>query len=209
MTKQTTPFDVHATLRWINENIEDASDGPYYPWWDGGYRTEDPARVIDLGSGMCSDKVAVLTTMALEHGVNARTIGLSGHVVAELELEPNLWRVVDAQYGIVLPASYEELTDPEQKPYLLFQGYANYNPQMPLRYLTTSDNTVHSSALINAERAAVESAQVDAFHDMVFQTLGIAVVSVMILAVALLARARRARTGRGDEAATDIAGQNH
>jgi hypothetical protein len=186
-------FDVDQALTWVTENVENAGDreGPFYPWWDGGFRSQEPSRIVDQGWGLCSDKVAVLTDIALSQGIDARSIGLNGHVVAELEVEPGKWRLIDPAYELIFPASYEELTTTHT--HLLYEKYASEGSTVPAMFLSTADNTIYSSALINAERSAIEAAKVAQFHDTFLQ-IGLISCLTLVFAGALAARALKRKT---------------
>ena len=79
----------------------------YENWllWLGGKfyeplsRTQDAERIIAGRGGLCADVSEVMNRIAERNGLEARLIGLNGHVVSEIKTE-NGWRVADPDYGV-------------------------------------------------------------------------------------------------------------
>lgn len=79
----------------------------YENWllWLGGKfyeplsRTQDADRIVAGRGGLCSKVSAVMNRIAERNGLEARFIGLNGHVVSEIKTE-NGWRVADPDYGV-------------------------------------------------------------------------------------------------------------
>lgn len=79
----------------------------YENWllWLGGKfyeplsRTQDAERIVAGRGGLCSEVSAVMNRIAERNGLEARFIGLNGHVVSEIKTE-NGWRVADPDYGV-------------------------------------------------------------------------------------------------------------
>lgn len=61
-----------------------------------------------IGVGYCSQQAMVIAAYLRERGVEARVMGLDGHVVAVVETPDGRW-VFDPDYGVVIPATLEEL----------------------------------------------------------------------------------------------------
>ena len=72
--------------------------------------TQDPNRIVESGSAICSQSARVVVAIAERDGVPARIVGLPGHVVAEIFVEDR-WHLVDADYGLTLPASVSEIRE--------------------------------------------------------------------------------------------------
>lgn len=80
----------------------------YENWllWMGGKfyeplsRTQDADRIVAGRGGLCSEVSAVMNAIAERNGLEARFIGLNGHVVSEIKTESG-WRVADPDYGVV------------------------------------------------------------------------------------------------------------
>jgi hypothetical protein len=66
-------------------------------------------RAIERGVGLCSQYSIALTGVLRQRGIDARILALDGHVVTTAEVEPDVWWVLDADYGVVLPAGVEVL----------------------------------------------------------------------------------------------------
>ena len=79
----------------------------YENWllWLGGKlyeplsRTQDAERIVEGRGGLCSEVSAVMNRIAERNGLEARFIGLNGHVVSEIKTETG-WRVADPDYGV-------------------------------------------------------------------------------------------------------------
>jgi hypothetical protein len=83
--------------------------------YDPMSRTQNPHKVAKGAQGLCSEAALVLTAIAKLHGVPARLVGLSGHVVSEIQT-PQGWRVADPDFGITFPATVRELEGPAGPP---------------------------------------------------------------------------------------------
>jgi len=73
-------------------------------------RTQDPIRIANGGTAICSESAAVLNQVALINGLDARQVGIDGHVLSEVKVGEK-WRLADPHYGFVLPVGYFELSD--------------------------------------------------------------------------------------------------
>lgn len=91
------------------------------------YEFRDYRRAIERGVGLCSQHAIIVAEILRDKGINSRIIGLSGHVVAaaRVEDERGKWWTLDADYGVVIPHSPEELEDRPHliAPYYRDQGY--------------------------------------------------------------------------------------
>lgn len=74
------------------------------------YEIYDSKKAIERGFGLCSQH-ALIVAQALERGgVESRLHGLAGHVVADAMIDGSWW-IADADYGVVMPLSIEQLED--------------------------------------------------------------------------------------------------
>lgn len=70
--------------------------------------TQMPERIVSGEGALCSEASAVFNSIAKLNGVKARFIGLDGHVVSEVQTDKG-WRVVDPDYGVIYPVSFQDL----------------------------------------------------------------------------------------------------
>jgi hypothetical protein len=71
-------------------------------------RTQNPERIVAGEGGLCSEVAAVMNSIAMRSGLNARFIGLNGHVVSEVQTV-NGWRIADPDFGVTYPGSLKLL----------------------------------------------------------------------------------------------------
>lgn len=72
------------------------------------WRTQDTKALIAGGRAECSERSMILKAIVESAGHRCRFIGLSGHVMLEVEWEGG-WRVADPELGIVFGESFAEL----------------------------------------------------------------------------------------------------
>ncbi len=87
-------------------------------YW-GRYEWTDTRKAVRLGGGFCSQHAIVFNNILRSQGIEARIIGLSGHVLNEVLIQ-NRWKVYDPDYNIIFGKSLVEL---EMKPNLVFDKY--------------------------------------------------------------------------------------
>jgi hypothetical protein len=76
--------------------------------------TQDADRIIRSGGALCGQVALVLMDACRKNGIEARQIGLNGHVILEAKTE-NGWQIYDSDYGIMLPMSLADAERPENK----------------------------------------------------------------------------------------------
>jgi hypothetical protein len=88
------------------------------------YEFYDADRAIERGVGLCSQHAIIEQEMLGRRGVEARIIGLNGHVLLEANVaepgQPQEWWLLDPDYGVVLPHSLQAV---EQRPELASSLY--------------------------------------------------------------------------------------
>lgn len=63
----------------------------------------DHRKTLERGIGLCGHVSSALVGFLREQGIDARTVGLYGHVVVTAEVAPGEWHVLDPDFGIVIP----------------------------------------------------------------------------------------------------------
>jgi hypothetical protein len=88
------------------------------------YEFYDADRAIERGVGLCSQHAIIEQEMLGRRGIEARIIGLNGHVLLEANVaepgQPQEWWLLDPDYGVVLPHSLQAV---EQQPRLASSLY--------------------------------------------------------------------------------------
>ena len=78
------------------------------------YEFQDYRMALDRGVGLCSQHSLALKGLLHKQGINIDAASLNGHVVNIVRLDDGRRLVCDADYGLVLPHSLEELrADPD------------------------------------------------------------------------------------------------
>jgi hypothetical protein len=127
----------------VTENWLQWMLGHFYPPLT---RTQNTERLLAGGLAECSERSQILKTLAEEAGLRCRFVGLSGHVVLEVQT-PSGWRVADPDYGVVYPVGFAELQKQSSAP-LIEQplSAAGYPQQTIERYCrivhSAEDNVV-------------------------------------------------------------------
>lgn len=80
-------------------------------------------KAIERGVGICSEHAIIISEILKEKGIDSKIIGLDGHVVATALINQldNQWWILDADYGVVIPHSIEEI---ERNPSIINTYYA-------------------------------------------------------------------------------------
>lgn len=88
----------------------------YLLWFLGGvserfhmYVFANPDKALQRGVGLCSDMAFVLAKLLTAKGIEAKLVGLDGHVVVTAQVDEEEWHVLDPDYGVYLPYSIPEL----------------------------------------------------------------------------------------------------
>ena len=107
------------------------------------YEITDYQLALKRGIGLCSEHAIVMDEILARNGIEAKIIGLSGHVVASAKAGGQ-WYITDADYGVVIPHSIEEI---EQNPEIVHQAYLNsWNPDLLTSiYASKEDNIQFNS----------------------------------------------------------------
>lgn len=92
----------------LSENWLQWSLGQLYPPMA---RTQNAERLLAGVLANCSERSQILKSQAEQAGFRCRFVGLSGHVVLEVETASG-WVVADPDYGIVYPFGIETLQRP-------------------------------------------------------------------------------------------------
>ena len=136
----------------------------YENWllWLGGKfyeplsRTQDADRIVAGGGGLCSEVSAVMNRIAERNGLEARFIGLNGHVVSEIKTE-NGWRVADPDYGVIYDVGLGYL-EGENGPQTMKSALTGvgYNDKMIESYIevfqSAEDNVVFDIGIASSPR---------------------------------------------------------
>ncbi len=111
---------------------------------------------LRLGVGFCSQQALVLVGYLREHGIEAEVMRLGGHVIA-VATTPDGPRVLDADYGVVLPMA---LSEAERSPELvrahyLAAGYPAQQVELVVAMYGPEGNAIYHSNLIPIAEASV------------------------------------------------------
>jgi hypothetical protein len=82
----------------------------------------DPRKEIERGIGLCGSVSSALVGILREHGIDARIVGLTGHVVVTAQVEDDAWYILDPDVGLVIPSSLSEV---ENDPSMVRRAYEN------------------------------------------------------------------------------------
>ena len=104
---QTKPTIFENWILWAYSNYKG-----YYEWGD-------THRAVKRGGGFCSQHAIVLNNLLREQDIEARILGLQGHVVNEV-LVNGRWNVYDSDYNVTFYATLQEL---ENDPSRIYQVY--------------------------------------------------------------------------------------
>lgn len=106
--------------------------------------TQNADRIIRSGGALCGQAALVLMDACRKNGIEARQLGLAGHVVLEAKTE-NGWRVCDPDYGVMPGFSLKDAERPENRETIARAytdaGYTQHDVNMIVGfYQTPSDN---------------------------------------------------------------------
>lgn len=97
-----------------------------------GYEFCNHRLAIERGVGLCSQYSLILTDILNERGFETRIAGLSGHVVAtvQIDAEEDIWWTIDGDNGFVFEYPIEVI---EKNPEIIreyFEGRGGYRPEV-------------------------------------------------------------------------------
>jgi hypothetical protein len=115
-------------------------------WYPPLARTQRTPHLIAGRAANCSERSQILKTIAEQSGCQCRFIGLSGHVVLEVNSRGQ-WRVADPDYGVTYPFGLQQLQAPEAAPLIqTLLSRRGFPPEVIDRYLaivgSVEDNVV-------------------------------------------------------------------
>lgn len=68
-------------------------------------------RAVRRQVGLCSQHALVFSQILVEYGIRAFPMGLNGHVVATVEVAPDVWWTYDPSWGVIIPKSIPEIQE--------------------------------------------------------------------------------------------------
>jgi hypothetical protein len=80
-----------------------------------------PEKAVERGIGLCSQHAIVLASILEENDIDARILGLSGHMVTTVKVNDTAKWVVDPDYGVIID---HDITWIEQDPEIVKSYYA-------------------------------------------------------------------------------------
>lgn len=140
---------VHIATRHIGRRDIEFSEN-WVQWimgqfYDPMLQTQDTEMLIDGRLGNCSDRCQILKTVAEMSGKRCRFVGLSGHVVLEIEIDGR-WRVADPDYNVTFAADIDFLSKPENESILrrpLDRRYPKSVIDEYVRIIQTENDNLH------------------------------------------------------------------
>lgn len=98
--------------------------GYIYPQLYRPYEFCDYQKAVTRGLGICSQQAIILTEFLRKSDIPAHIVGLSGHVVTTVQVDPqkDIWWVLDPYYNKIIPHNLEKV---ETKSELVRPYYAN------------------------------------------------------------------------------------
>lgn len=100
----------------------------YILWFFGGvserfymYAFADSQKALERGVGICSHLSLVLVDLLSANDIDAKLVGLDGHVVVTARVGDEEWHVLDPDYGVYIPYS---LSDLERSPDIVRKYYS-------------------------------------------------------------------------------------
>lgn len=101
----------------IHENYLLHLAGYLYPPLFNPYEFCNVEKAIARGLGICSQQCMIMTELLTANGVDARIVGLSGHIVvtAQVDSLEDIWWTFDPYYNKIIPHAIQEIeSDPER-----------------------------------------------------------------------------------------------
>jgi len=68
-------------------------------------------KAMERGVGLCSQHAIILTGLLNNNGIESKIIGLDGHVITTVEVEADIWHVLDPNYGVAIPLAIEQIQE--------------------------------------------------------------------------------------------------
>tara|TARA_Y100001968_G_C19454442_1_gene771561 strand:+ start:297 stop:1103 length:807 start_codon:yes stop_codon:yes gene_type:complete len=66
-------------------------------------------KALDRGLGLCSQYAIIVDQVLKSKKIPSKLLGLGGHVVTTVESEDKTWWILDADYGVVIPHSIQDI----------------------------------------------------------------------------------------------------
>lgn len=86
------------------------------------YHFGDYERSLERGIGICGDASMIMSQILEKEGIESQIVSFPGHVILEAKLGNGEKVLSDADFGVILPYSVEELNE---APYLAIDHYKN------------------------------------------------------------------------------------
>ena len=83
------------------------------PEHSGKYEFCDARRAIERGVSICSQYSKILVDIMTDNGIQAKSMGLDGHVVAVVQVDEakDIWWILDADFGVVIENNLTEVEE--------------------------------------------------------------------------------------------------
>ena len=96
------------------------------------YEWENTKKAVRLGGGFCSQHAIIFNNILRDQNIEARILGLSGHVLNEV-LISGKWNVYDPDYNVIFGVSLKDL---ESNPSKVYEAYidAGYSEDEALHW---------------------------------------------------------------------------
>ena len=101
-TRHTSGRHIHWSENWLHFLLGKV----YHPF----ARTQSVERLVAGREGDCSERAAILKAIVEAGGYSCRFVGLSGHVVLEVNVDDQWW-TSDPDYGVVYPFEAGQLAE--------------------------------------------------------------------------------------------------
>lgn len=109
-------------------------------------------KAIERGVGLCSQQAIALVNILNRHNIEAKVVGLDGHVVATAlaDTEKNEWWTLDPDFGVIIKKDIETIED---NPKIIEQYYSEKNsPEMVQKIESIygkDGNVVYPTGVVN------------------------------------------------------------
>jgi hypothetical protein len=109
------------------------------------YEFQNHRRALARGIGLCSQHAIITQGFLEEQGIAAKLIELQGHVILTAEVEPNVWWLLDPDYGLTIPMSLEDAEDHPESVADFYRdaGFSDYDVDKVESFFATRDNLVY------------------------------------------------------------------
>ena len=103
-------------------------------------QTQDTDLLIAGRLGNCADRCQILKSIAERSGKRCRFVGLSGHVVLEVEVDGK-WNIADPDYNVTYPMEVQELARPQNETLMHNSLRLWYTPTVVDQYIQIVQST--------------------------------------------------------------------